>query len=881
MRRLVTLCNRPSHQLEVSVSTAPEPSQDDHRPRNDGVPGLLGFHLHQLHQSAISDDVIRGRGYQSVGRPTAGDSSPRDTLKRLQIPGWARSDDARYPGLLIPLYRPTGELAAWQYRPDVPPKDPKTGKVRKYAAQAGRPSVLDVHPFSRSQIIDPAVPLWITEGIKKGDSLRSQGQCTIALAGVFSWRSALATLGDWEDVLLRGRQVIVCFDSDIITNVQVRHAATRLGAWLKSKGARPVYIYPPEVDGEQHKGVDDFFAAGGDLGLLWDTASDSLPPAAVQAGKRPGCPYRESHGGIVWDKPTQHGTTETPVTNFAAAITREVVVDDGSGELRREFQIEGTVSGRPSSFSVPSAQFRGMGWVTEHLGANAFVYPGMGLSDHAKVAIQMLSGDVPSGHSYIHTGWQRLGDGSWVFLHAGGAIGASGPVPGIEVTLSGVLGRYALPDPPAGPALAEAVRASLLLAKVTPEAPRIMVPLLGGAYRAPLGNVTTSAMLTGPTGVRKTAVAACVQQHFGAGLDALHMASWSSTANALEDDAFLAKDVVLTVDDLAPAGLSAADAARMYAAAARLLRAQANRSGRARLRSDTTRRPERPPRGMIVATGEEAPRGHSVIARVMLLDVAGGDVDLAALTQAQAAGSAGSYAQAMAGYIRWLAVRRDGLGAAVTARVAELRAQATGSSVHGRLPETVASLMTGWEHFLAFALEVGALTAAEHSQSWTWAWWALGEAARGQADRLAAAEPAGRFIQMAVGALSAGRAHIASTGGSVPDEPKRFGWRMREFATSQGPDFTWEPRGDCIGWIDPGGVYLNMEPALAAADRLARDGGDGLQISERSLMRALHKHGYLASTGLTRGRKELKVRIEVTGYGRPYVAHLPLGAFDG
>ena len=150
--------------------------------------------------------------------------------------------------------------------------------------------------------------------------------------------------------------------------------------------------------------------------------------------------------------------------------------------------------------------------------------------------------------------------------------------------LSGVLGRYVLPDPPHGETLAGGVRASLHLMRVTPGAPRIMAPLLGGAYRAPLGNVTTSAMLIGPTGVRKTAVAACVQQHFGPGLDALHMASWSSTANALEDDAFLAKDVVLTVDDLAPAGLSATDAARMYAAAARLLRAQANRSARARLR---------------------------------------------------------------------------------------------------------------------------------------------------------------------------------------------------------------------------------------------------------------------------------------------------------
>ena len=283
---------------------------------------------------------------------------------------------------------------------------------------------------------------------------------------------------------------------------------------------------------------------------------------------------------------------------------------------------------------------------------------------------------------------------------------------------------------------------------------------------------------------------------------------------------------------------------------------------------------------MIVATGEEAPRGHSVIARVMLLDVAAGDVDLAALTEAQAAGWAGTYALAMAGYIRWLAARREGLGAAVAARMAELRAQAMGSDVHGRLPETVASLMTGWEYFLAFAVEAGAITSEQYGQYWQWAWNALGEAAQGQADRLAAAEPAGRFIRALASALSAG-GHNRLDGRQRAGRAHTMGLAHAGVLTKDGPDFTWEPRGDCVGWIDAGGVYLEMDAALAAADKLARDGGEGLQISERTLMRALDKRGYLASTGTSGARRELKVRVTVTGHGRPYVAHLPLSVFEG
>ena len=38
-----------------------------------------------------------------------------------------------------------------------------------------RPPVLDVHPFNRDHIIDPTIPLWVTEGVKKGDALTTAG----------------------------------------------------------------------------------------------------------------------------------------------------------------------------------------------------------------------------------------------------------------------------------------------------------------------------------------------------------------------------------------------------------------------------------------------------------------------------------------------------------------------------------------------------------------------------------------------------------------------------------------------------------------------------------------------------------------------------------
>ena len=40
-----------------------------------------------------------------------------------------------------------------------------------------------------------------------GDALTTAGACAVMLSGVFNWRSTHGTLGDWEDIPLRGRKV--------------------------------------------------------------------------------------------------------------------------------------------------------------------------------------------------------------------------------------------------------------------------------------------------------------------------------------------------------------------------------------------------------------------------------------------------------------------------------------------------------------------------------------------------------------------------------------------------------------------------------------------------------------------------------------------------
>jgi hypothetical protein len=191
------------------------------------------------------------------------------------------------------MYGPTGRVVSCQWKPRTPIAH--NGKPQKYASPRGKESRLDVHPrWTRLRhgvdpgqpvmdIQDPKVELWITERVKKADSLTSRGCCTIALTGVYNWRSHHGTLGDWEDVYLKGRTVVICYDSDALHKRDVLLAMLRISRWLRSKGvAKVVYLITPrQYNGVETKGADDYFAAGGTLEQLREAGTTITPRLQV------------------------------------------------------------------------------------------------------------------------------------------------------------------------------------------------------------------------------------------------------------------------------------------------------------------------------------------------------------------------------------------------------------------------------------------------------------------------------------------------------------------------------------------------------------------------------------------------------------------------
>jgi hypothetical protein len=268
-------------------------------------------------------------------------------------------------------------------------------------------------------------------------------------------------------------------------------------------------------------------------------------------------------------------------------------------------------------------------------------------------------------------------------------------------------------------------------------------------------------------------------------------------------------------------------------------------------------REAKPPRGLILSTGEEIPRGHSIRARLLILELSKGDVDPKRLTQCQREAEDGRYTEAMGAFLCWIAGRYEELRANLQRRVSELRVHAPSTTGHARTPEIVANLQAGFELYLDFSQESQAIDHGEREQLAGRCWQALLESAAAQSKHQAATEPTVRFLTLLRGVLSSGRAHLASRKGTTPKRsPESCGWRRDSYDN-------WYPLGDCVGWIDGEDIYLEPTAAFRIVQTAGRDSGEVMPISEPTLKKRLRDRGLLASTDAT--RQTVTIRRSIAG----------------
>lgn len=598
------------------------------------------------------------------------------------------------------------------------------------------------------------------------------------------------------------------------------------------------FIYLPDDD-----------PAGRQRGCESGAAEPASPARALR--------YENDGTDMVRREPSANGRSRrTAVANFKAQIVSDMVLDDGAAE-RREFGVEAELEGRRVAFVVPAAEFGRMGWVLSRLGPRAIVYPGQ--QQHARAAIQYLSGAIHQERIFAHLGWRKHG-GQWMYLHAGGALSADGPLEGQHVQLPGALQHFRLHQPPEAAEVVRAVRASLRILSAAPD--RISFPLLAAGYRAALGTAQFSLFLSGRSGVFKTALAALAQQHFGSAMDGSALpANFASTANALEGLAFAAKDALLVVDDFAPTGGSGDG--RLESLAERLFRAVGNTQGRHRLGGDGRLRAPQAPRALVLGTGEAVPPGQSIRARLLIVEVSAGEVDRTVLSMCQRAGQEGLLAAAMGAFVVRLAGRYEEMQERLQRRVLEIRSQGHVGAGHARTPAAVAELQSGMEIFLEFAQAVGAIGGKERAELEGRNGRALGELAGRQAKYQAAHDPALRFVALLQAALAGGQAHVADRQGKAPTEPAAWGWQPSKSGRR------WMSQGARIGWVAGNDLYLDPLASYQTAQAIA--GVERMPVNDQALRHQLRKGGLLAS--MDAGRGMLQVRRTLAGSPRQ-VLHL-------
>jgi Domain of unknown function (DUF3854)/Domain of unknown function (DUF927) len=784
-------------------------------------------------------------------------------------------------GILFPYYWP-GEVLPFTYRirRDNPEwtadKDGQPKAERKYLAPAGDRNRLFIPAgVTPEQLADLQIPIVLVEGEKKALALWRLANhdvekprfIPIAIAGVWNWRGIIGKTGgpkgerldvrgpiaDLSRVEWNGREVFIVFDTNVRTNESVNWARKGISRELAARGAQVDFVNLPE---DCHvNGIDDLLAVWGPSRVLelFDTCTSgarleiALPP---QFQSKPEGLFRIISKG--------ERLTQVQLTNYRAAITGDIRLDDGV-ETKCEFAISAELMGRRAEFTIPASQFGTMDWPIERLGAAAITFPNQ--RDYARTAIQALSMAAQERYIFAHTGWRNLKSG-WAFLHAAGAICKTGALD-VNVRLLGQMSRYELLLSQSPQSLASAVKASLRLIDLAP--PAVSFPLLAATYRAVLGEADFALHVVGETGAFKSELAALQQQHFGVAMNRLHLpGAWSSTGNALERLAFLAKDALLVIDDFAPQGNSA-EVARYHAAADRVFRAAGNQAGRSRLDSNAKLRESNPPRALILSTGEDIPRNQSVRARLLILELSRGSINTEHLSARQKDAQEGAYAEAMGGFVQWLARRHEEAWEAIGQKVSEYRTASLRSFVHARTPDIVANLQAAFELFLDFGVACGAMNIAERDRLVNRCWDGIGEAAAAQAKHHAATEPAARFLTLLRASLTSGAAHLAERSGGKPHHSATSsGWRDDDSGH-------WKPLGDCIGWVEVDDLYLEPTAAYRVAQKMARDTDEALTISEHTLKRRLRDRGLLAS--VDRKRETLTIRRTIDGTSKE-VLHL-------
>jgi putative DNA primase/helicase len=189
-------------------------------------------------------------------------------------------------GLVIPYLDPYGKPYKCSDGKDFYRFKPEWGKLKsnetpKYLSRKDEgcrpyfPQSIDWEHVFKSR----KIPMYFGEGEKKADRMAQAGYATIGTAGIYAWLDS-SPRADEEDVevsrvlpelkyladlgIFKGREIYICFDSDIMQKWQVKIALKALANWIEEMGGYPKIILLPTEPDRQKNGADDFIVRHGE-----------------------------------------------------------------------------------------------------------------------------------------------------------------------------------------------------------------------------------------------------------------------------------------------------------------------------------------------------------------------------------------------------------------------------------------------------------------------------------------------------------------------------------------------------------------------------------------------------------------------------------------
>lgn len=209
---------------------------------------LLPEHIADFRRSGLSDATIEAAGFRSASREEA-----------KALLGF----DPGSGGWVIEYPHRNGLPELVHFKPDIPYLDSE-GKLRKYLFPRGARSRIYIPPMiSMEALQNKRNPLHFVEGEKKALKAVQEGLICIAIPGVWNWKyrdenGDSRTIPDLFDIWLDGREVNICFDSDIVSKPSVARAEYELAQKLRLKGAKVSGVRLPSGADGAKVGLDDY-----------------------------------------------------------------------------------------------------------------------------------------------------------------------------------------------------------------------------------------------------------------------------------------------------------------------------------------------------------------------------------------------------------------------------------------------------------------------------------------------------------------------------------------------------------------------------------------------------------------------------------------------